>query len=234
MGEWTIFPKWPRVKVQNVGRNVPGLLSPSSVAFSPSPMSAHADQRDEGLQDFVGPFADSVDPRVAHHPLIGLVAEIALAAEDLERLVDALPEGLGREDLEDRGLEHVVFGAPIDQGGRLVGRGFHRVGRGGEIGDLLLDQLEVGEGPAELTTLRRVARRGGEADLGQSRATGTEGRPAEVEDRQRDLEPLAQRAEDIAKPARACRGRRAGPWRCPGCRTWASSPRRPRNRACRA
>ena len=160
---------------------------------------AHADQRDEGLEDLVGPLADRVDPGIAHHPLVGLVGEIALAAVDLERLVDALPERLGREDLEDRRLEHVVLGAAVDQGGGLVGRRLHRIGGGGEVGDLLLDELEVGQRPAELDAAGGVPRGRGEADLGQPRATGAEGRPAEVEHRERDLQPLAERAEDVRR-----------------------------------
>src|ERR1017187_1044993 len=69
---------------------------------------AHAHQRDERLEDLVGSFANGIDPRVAHHALVRLVAEVALAAEYLQRLVDAVPKGFGRKDLEDGGLEHVI------------------------------------------------------------------------------------------------------------------------------
>ena len=56
----------------------------------------------------------------------------------------------GGEDLEHGRFEHVVAFAGVDQGGRLVGAGFHGEGAGLHVGQLLLDQLEGAERLAEL------------------------------------------------------------------------------------
>ena len=85
-------PRWSRREAPERRQERAGRFRPSRVDLKPSPMSRMPDQRDERLEDLVGPLADGVDPRVAHHPLERLVAEVALAAVDLERLVDALPE----------------------------------------------------------------------------------------------------------------------------------------------
>ena len=99
-------------------------------------------------QHVVGPFADHVDAGVAHHALVRLVGEVALAAVDLHRVVDDLPQGVGGQDLEHGGFEHVVLGAAVDEGGALRGRRLHGEGVGGHEGDLLLDQLELARASA--------------------------------------------------------------------------------------
>ncbi len=81
----------------------------------------HADKGDKRFQNFVGAFSDRVNARVPHHAFERFVVEVALAPVNLERFINALPEHLGGIDLEDRGFEHVIVGAPVDERGGLDG-----------------------------------------------------------------------------------------------------------------
>ena len=106
---------------------------------------------------------------------------------NLERLVHAFPEQLGREHFEHRRLEHVIFQAAIDQRRRDRGHRFHRVGVGRDPRDFLFHQMKIAERFVELFPRVRVLHRQLQARLGRAGATGAERRPAKVEDRQRDL-----------------------------------------------
>src|SRR5947209_16399604 len=61
---------------------------------------------------------------------------------------------------------------------------FRSEGVSGRVGDLLLDQLEFAERLLELLPLARMRNGGLQTRFGRAGATGPEGGPAEVEDRQ--------------------------------------------------
>ena len=87
-GDLTIARRCSRAKFQKRRQERAGALEAVEGRLESLADAAHADHGDERLEDVVGPFADRVDAGVAHHPFVGLVGEIALAAVDLERLVD--------------------------------------------------------------------------------------------------------------------------------------------------
>ena len=152
-----------------------------------NPIQLHAgrsrtDHGDERLQDIVGPLADRVDPRIAHHPLVRFVAEVGLPAEDLDRVVDDRPEMFGGEHLQDGRFEHVIFGPAIDEGRALHRQRLHRESVGRHVGDLLFHQLELGERLLKLDPALGVLDRRLDADFGRPGATRAERRAAEVED----------------------------------------------------
>ena len=93
-GDRTICPRCDPPNFQSVGRNVPGFLRPSSVLLSPAPMSRIPTRAMKAFKTSLAPSPMVLILRVADHPLVRLVAEIALAAEDLERLVHALARAL--------------------------------------------------------------------------------------------------------------------------------------------
>ena len=137
-------------------------------------------------------------PGIAHHALVRLVGEVGLAAEDLHRVVDDLPQCLGGPHLEHGGFEHVILEAAVDEAGTLARRRLHREGVGGHVGDLFLDQLELGQRLLELHALLGVRRR--------RRATQILAAPVQLAPKvvrpksstvRRDAQPLADLAEDV-------------------------------------
>ena len=158
----------------------------------------HADHGDEHAQDVVGSFADHVEPGVAHHPFIGFIAKERLPAEDLDRVVDDRPQGIGGPDLEHGGFQLDVATA-VDEGSALVDRGFHGEGVGRHVGDLLLDQLEFAQRLLELHPLLGMGGGRFEADLGHAGTAGPEGDPAVVQRIESDLQPLAELTEEILR-----------------------------------
>src|SRR5262249_52079357 len=76
---------------------------------------AHADERDERSEHFVRALTDLVDARVAHHSFQWKIDKVCRAAMNLKHVIDAFPETLGREYLQHRGLEHVIFQTTVDE-----------------------------------------------------------------------------------------------------------------------
>jgi hypothetical protein len=112
--------------------------------------STHPDQRDEGGEHFIRAFSDLVDPRIAQHPLERQRGEVSSAAMDLEGVVDDHPERLGREDLQHRGLDHVILQPSVDERCGDRGHRAHRKGIGSHARKPLLDEFEIAERVAKL------------------------------------------------------------------------------------
>ena len=159
----------------------------------------------EAAEHVVGPFADQVEPRVAHQPLERPVGEEAGPAVDLQRVVDDPPQGVAGKQLDHRRFEHVVLGPRVDEGRRVVGGTFHRVHLGRGERDLLADEVEFAQRLAELPPFVGVFRRFLDAELGHAGAAGAEGRAAEVEDGECEPQPLAVLARGCFPWARTCR-----------------------------
>ena len=158
---------------------------------------AHPNERDERREHFVRPLADVIDPRIAQHAFEWQVGEVRRAAVDLERVVDDLPQRLGREDLQHRRLDHVILQPAIDERRGDGRHRLHRVGARRHARDLLFHQLEIAERVAELTPRPRVMRGEAQAGLRRAGAARAESRAAKIEHAERDLQPFAQRAEDV-------------------------------------
>ncbi len=149
--------------------------------------------------DLARAFPDLHQTHVPDDALHRIVAQVAVAAEDLERRVRGAARGLGRVELP--------LGCGASEGQTVVGQGRGavdeepaRVELGPRLRELPLDHLELGERLAELLALLRV--RGG----------GLDGRAAEP-DRERadadaaaieDLPHVAEGGADLADPIGVC------------------------------
>ena len=100
-------------------------------------------------------------------------------------------------DLADRGLQGVVGDPGVDQPAGEVGHGLQPEQVGDHPADLVLDELEVGEGLAELAALLDVVDGQVKQLLGGADRPGAEADAAVVEDLHRDAEAVAGLAEDV-------------------------------------
>src|SRR5438093_706966 len=131
--------------------------------------------------DLVRPLVDLRDLRIAHHPLHGILADVAVAPEDLNGVGRDLHGGIRREALRGgREVRHPWI-AGVTQGERAIdqqpgGFDLHR-----HVGQHELDGLEVDDPLPELLSLRRVPRRDVECPLRDAQGLRRDGRPRIVE-----------------------------------------------------
>ena len=157
----------------------------------------HGGERDEEPQDVVRALEDAVDAAVAHRPLVGELAHVAVAAGDLQRLVGGAPQGLGGEDLGDGGLHRVVLVALVDEAGDQVHHRLGGVAVDHHVAELLLDQAELGDGLAELLPLLGLLRRERDEPLHAAHRAAAQAGAAGVQDAHGHLEALADLAEHV-------------------------------------
>src|SRR5207249_2675695 len=161
---------------------------------------------DQQAVDLVRSLVDARDARVAVHPLDRKFARVAVAAEQLHRLIDGPSERLARPDLVDRTLDGEPFDGPHHTGAVVAAGRFdraidvaerairHRVadeGAYGHAGELLFDQTELRDRPPELAPLLRIFHRPIERELHARHIARAELHAAEVQDVERDLVPLS-------------------------------------------
>src|SRR4051794_28260396 len=178
---------------------VPAPTTPSARGSSAAATSDHrvlARHRaaDDQLLDLRGPLVEGGDARVAEVALDGVVVDVARSAVHLDREVRAAHGRLGGEQLGDgclggAGTARVLqpTGPPDERAGSL--------GVDGHVGDHLLHELEARDRPAELLALLRVVDRGVHAALTDPDAAGRDAVATGVERRHRDLEAVADVAE---------------------------------------
>ena len=85
----------------------------------------------------------------------------------------------------------------VDGAGGSIRHALVRVDPRGRAGDLLADQPELGNGPSELLSLRRVLDARAQRPLHAAHGEGGQLQPADVEDVEGDLVPLADLPEDV-------------------------------------
>src|SRR5260370_24929327 len=110
---------------------------------------------DHHLLDLAGALVDLGNTGVAEVALDVVLARVAVAAVDLQRLVGDALRHLGREELGLRGLERVALPLVL-RPGRLPGHHARGVDLGRHVREVELDGLEVGEVLAELLALLGV------------------------------------------------------------------------------
>src|SRR5680860_909803 len=159
----------------------------------------HRRQCDEGAHHVVGALEDREDARVAQDLLVGLIAHVAGAALELQAAVGGVPEELGARHLDHRRLQRVVGHAHVHQAAGEVGRGLQAEQVGDHPADLVLDQLEVGERPAELLALLNVVDRAVEQELRPADRARAEAHAPVVEHVHGDPEALAGLAEHVLR-----------------------------------
>src|SRR5690606_9664967 len=153
---------------------------------------------------------DAVDAAVAVRQLDGVVGREAVAAVDLQRLVDHEVEDLGAEHLDERELHGVLVERPellgaaglagaggVHGAGQAEGRALEGVRLGGHGAELLLDEPELGDGLAELLALLGVALRQADEVLDAPGGAHGELEAADVEDAEGDVVALADLAEQV-------------------------------------
>ena len=104
--------------------------------------------------DLVGALVDLRDLGVAHHPLDGVLVDVAVAAQHLDGVGGHLHGRVAGEELGERGEMGDLGRVVVDQ---LRGVVDHRPGGGGlrlHVGDHELDRLELGDRLAELLCAR--------------------------------------------------------------------------------
>src|SRR5512143_2740188 len=157
----------------------------------------HAREGQEEPQNLVRALEDHVDAAVAERPAVRVLVHEAVAAGDLEAVVDVLPEHLGAEDLAAGALERVVADALVHEPGRQVDHRFQGVRGRRHARDLVADHLEVGDAGLELLALRRVADRELEHHLRSADRARAEGRAARVQRLHGDLEAVALFPDEV-------------------------------------
>ena len=75
---------------------------------------------------------------------------------DLKRVVNGIPKSFRREDLQHRGLDHVIFESTIDQRRGDVRHRFHRINIRRHARDFFLHQIEITQRLFELFSRVRV------------------------------------------------------------------------------
>ena len=217
----------PRPKADAPARD---LLVPQHVAADDQP------------HHLVGAFQDLMHAHVAQHALDRMVAQIAVAAVQLQAAVDHVEAGIGREPLGHGG-------EPRAPGSRrstaTAARSQHQPRRlelGGVVGDAEAQRLEIGEPRAELLALPHVVDGAVEAELRAADRAGGDIEAPAVEPGHGDLEALALRRRCGWRPAPG--NPRKSPWRSAATSSRASSPARrrkapacpsrPRCRRCRS
>src|SRR4051794_38128650 len=149
---------------------------------------------DDQLLDLRGPLVQRRHPGVAQVTLDRVVVDVAGAAVDLDRQVRALDRRLRRVQLRDRGLGRVRLLFILEQAGA---EDQHPGGIAAQdhFGDHLLDQLETGQGDAELLAFLGVFDRALDAAFADADAAGGDAVAAVFERAHRDLEAVADLAE---------------------------------------
>ena len=149
---------------------------------------------DDQLVDLGGALVQRGDPGVAEVALDRVVVDVAGSAVHLDGCVGALDGGLGRVVLRDRGLDRVADAAVLELAG-AVDQQPGGVPLDDHVGDQLLDELEARDRDAELPALLRVVDRGVDAAVADPDAAGGDAVAAVVESAHRDLEAVADLAE---------------------------------------
>ena len=151
---------------------------------------------DHQLLDLARPFADRAELHVAVELLDRKVLDEAVPAVDLHRPVRRAHGDLARVELGLRGHPGRALAA-VPRLRRALREKPRRVDLRGHLGDVELDRLELGDGPAELAPLLRVLHR---RLPGAARHPDSERRdrdPPAVEDLHRVDEAASRRAEQV-------------------------------------
>src|SRR5262249_21182017 len=120
-----------------------------------------------------------------------------LAAENLNGVVDDLPQRLGRPHLEHGRFEHVILKTAVDEMSAFAGSRLHREGMGGHPGDFLFHQFEIGNWLLKLHAFLVVAGGGADTSFSCPSAAGAECSASKVKYGQCDTQPLADLSQHV-------------------------------------
>eukprot|EP01137_Pigoraptor_chileana_P021862 Opistho-2@86090 len=138
-----------------------------------------------------------MDAQVAPETFDRIVAEIAVAAEQLERVVDDLAAIVGREPLRHRREARLVGGVRGDLCRRHIEQGARGFEVSRHVGEHELRVLEIGDRLAELLAVLGIGDRFVEAALRAAERAGTDVEASAVEPRHRKAESVALGADEV-------------------------------------
>src|SRR5271166_4833179 len=155
--------------------------------------------RHDDPHDLVRSFEDLVHAKVAHQFLDPVVGEIAITAEQLQRVVGRVEAGVGG-CLLGHGAEAGRFGRMlVERARRPPEHRTRRLERSRDIRDPELQRLKVGDAAAERLALAHIGDRFVERRLPAADRTGTDVEPAAVEPGHCDFEAAPLDADQIAR-----------------------------------
>ena len=157
---------------------------------SPQQLARHHDPL-----HLVGALVDLGDLGVAHHPLDGVVAGVAVAAEHLDGVRGDLHRDVGGEALGGGAEEREVLVVALRAAGGGVGQLAGGLDLHAHVGEQELQSLEVGDRLAELLPLLGVGQRVVDRALRDADGLGGDGDPGVVEGAHRGLEAGALLAD---------------------------------------
>ena len=192
--------------VASLGGRVPPHAGAAQVPDAPLRLIPHAavEQllRDDQAMDLVRALVDLGPLGVAHQALDRVVARVTRAAVDLDRVGGDLHGGVRGVHL-GHAARCIDRPAGVTHAGRAPGEEPRRLDAGRGIGEHGLDHLLVGDRPAELAPLQRIASR---ACSSAARASPTQAAAMLIRP-----EPSAERAtfrpSSLVRPAGSPRGR---------------------------
>ena len=150
---------------------------------------------DDDAHDLVRALEDLVHAQVAHDLLDAVVVQVAVAAVQLQRLVRDAESGVGRESLRHGALHRGIRSLLVEGVRGIPHQRPRRVQLGRHVGEREDDGLLLGERLAERVALVHVAQCPVERELRAAERAGGDVDAAAVEAGHRDLEALAQDAE---------------------------------------
>src|SRR5207249_5583696 len=151
---------------------------------------------DDELHDLARALVDLGDLRVAVMALRWEVREVTVAAEDLHALAPGLHRDVAREELRFSRLEDEGLAAVLERR-RLPGEQARGVDLRRHVRELPLDRLVLGDLLTERLALLRVRERVLEARPRDADSLCGDPDASAIECAQRDLEALADRADEI-------------------------------------
>src|SRR5665213_645737 len=152
---------------------------------------------DDDAHDLVGAFEYLVHAQIAQIALDRIFLDVAVAAVQLQRLVDDLETGVGGEALGHGALGSGFGIVALKRTGGAMHHEPRRVELGRHVGEAELERLELGERLAELLALDEMALRRFEAGARAAERAGADVDAAAIEPHHRDLEAHAFAAQQI-------------------------------------
>src|SRR5271163_45211 len=141
---------------------------------------------DDHSHDFVGPFQDSMHPQIADDLLEAILAQIAIATVQLQRLVGDVVARVGDIALGHRAQLDLVSGVVVECIGGAPQRHSRGLEPGGHVGQGEPDGGFVEQGSAERLSLAHIGARFVEGGLRAAQRARRDVEPAAVEAVHRD------------------------------------------------
>ena len=136
---------------------------------------------------------------VAQHALDRMIAQVAIAAVQLQAAIDHREAGIGGKEFGLRGQPRGGGFAFANRDRRAMQQQARGFDLGGVVGNTKLQRLEIGQARAELLAFFHVRDGAVEAELRTAERAGADVQPPAVEPGHGDAEALAFAADKISR-----------------------------------